>query len=149
MSEDLLFEIPKAFVQDFLNNGKEGSKYKIVDGKVLGRSTSIWMTNIEHGRRHQPLQLMTMADNLKFSKHKEIKGKTGYDHYDNYDAIDVPYSDAIPSDYEGAIGVPVTFLDKYCPEQFEIIKFRKGDDDRDLCVNGKYPYFRILIRKKQ
>ncbi|MBR4187535.1 MAG: adenine-specific methyltransferase EcoRI family protein, partial [Bacteroidaceae bacterium] len=149
MSEDLLFEIPKAFVQDFLNNGKEGSKYKIVDGKVLGRSTSIWMTNIEHGRRHQPLQLMTMADNLKFSKHKEIKGKTGYDHYDNYDAIDVPYSDAIPSDYEGAMGVPVTFLDKYCPEQFEIIKFRKGDDDRDLCVNGKYPYFRILIRKKQ
>ena len=92
---------------------------------------------------------MTMADNLKFSKHKEIKGRTGYDHYDNYDAIDVPYSDAIPSDYEGAMGVPVTFLDKYCPEQFEIIKFRKGDDDRDLCVNGKYPYFRILIRKKQ
>lgn len=149
MSEDLLFEIPNAFVQDFLNNGKEGSKYKIVDGKVLGRSTSIWITNIDHGRRHQPLQLMTMADNLKFSKHKEIKGRTGYDHYDNYDAIDVPYSDAIPSDHEGAMGVPVTFLDKYCPEQFEIIKFRKGDDDRDLCVNGKYPYFRILIRKKQ
>lgn len=109
----------------------------------------VWFTNVEHGRRHQPIQLMTMADNLKFSKHKEIKGRTGYDHYDNYDAIDVPYSDAIPSDYEGAMGVPVTFLDKYCPEQFEIIKFRKGDDDRDLCVNGKYPYFRILIRKKQ
>ena len=109
----------------------------------------VWFTNVEHGRRHQPIQLMTMADNLKFSKHKELKGRTGYDHYDNYDAIDVPYSDAIPSDYEGAMGVPVTFLDKYCPEQFEIIKFRKGDDDRDLCVNGKYPYFRILIRKKQ
>ncbi len=109
----------------------------------------VWFTNVEHGRRHQPLQLMTMEDNLKYSKHKEIKGRAGYDHYDNYNAIDVPYSDAIPSDYEGVMGVPITFLDKYCPEQFEIIKFRKGDDDKDLCVNGKYPYFRILIRKKQ
>ena len=162
MSEDLLFEIPKAFVQDFLNNGKEGSKYKIVDGKVLGRSTSIWMTNIEHGRRHQPLQLMTMADNLKFSKHKEIKGRTGYDYYDNYDAIEVPYTDAIPSDYEGAMGVPVSFLDKYCPEQFEIInanEYRRSASvpikphglikDKDGAINGKPTYARILIRKKQ
>ena len=162
MSEDLLFEIPKAFVQDFLNNGKEGSKYKIVDGKVLGRSTSIWMTNIEHGRRHQPLQLMTMADNLKFSKHKEIKGRTGYDHYDNYDAIEVPYTDAILSDYEGAMGVPVSFLDKYCPEQFEIInanEYRRSASvpikphglikDKDGAINGKPTYARILIRKKQ
>lgn len=149
MSEDLLFEIPQSYVKEFLNDGKEGSKYKIVDGKVLGRSTSVWFTNVEHGRRHQPLQLMTMEDNLKYSKHKEIKGRAGYDHYDNYDAIDVPYSDAIPNDYEGVMGVPISFLDKYCPEQFEIIKFRKGDDDKDLCVNGKYPYFRILIRKKQ
>lgn len=162
MSEDLLFEIPKAFVQDFLNKGKEGSKYKIVDGKVLGRSTSIWMTNIEHGRRHQPLQLMTMADNLKFSKHKEIKGRTGYDHYDNYDAIEVPYTDAIPSDYEGAMGVPVSFLDKYCPEQFEIInanEYRRSASvpikphglikDKDGAINGKPTYARILIRKKQ
>ena len=149
MSEDLLFEIPQSYVKEFLNEGKEGSKYKIVEGKVLGRSSSVWFTNVEHGRRHQPLQLMTMEDNLKYSKHKEIKGRAGYDHYDNYDAIDVPYSDAIPNDYEGVMGVPITFLDKYCPEQFEIIKFRKGDDDRDLCVNGKYPYFRILIRKKQ
>ena len=136
--------------------------YKIVDGKVLGRSTSIWMTNIEHGRRHQPLQLMTMADNLKFSKHKEIKGRTGYDHYDNYDAIEVPYTDAIPSDYEGAMGVPVSFLDKYCPEQFEIInanEYRRSASvpikphglikDKDGAINGKPTYARILIRKKQ
>ncbi|MBQ7057147.1 MAG: DNA methyltransferase, partial [Bacteroidaceae bacterium] len=88
----------------------------------------VWFTNIEHGRRHQPLQLMTMADNLKYSKHKEVKGKTGYDHYDNYDAIEVPYTDAIPSDYEGVMGVPISFLDKYCPEQFEII-WRGGDID--------------------
>ena len=79
-----------------------------------------WMTNIDHGRRHQPLQLMTMEDNLKYSKHKEIKGKLSYEHYDNYDAIEVPYTDAIPNDYEGMMGVPISFLDKYCPEQFFI-----------------------------
>lgn len=84
-----------------------------------------WMTNLEHGRRHRPLQLMTMEDNLKYSKHKEIKGRAGYDHYDNYDAIEVPYTDAIPSDYEGAMGVPISFLTKYCPEQFEIIGITK------------------------
>lgn len=149
MSEDLLFEIPEQFVSKFLKDGKEGSKYKIVDGRVLARSTSIWLTNIDHGRRHQPLPLMTMADNLKFSRHKEIKGRSCYDHYDNYDAIDVPFTDAIPSDYEGAMGVPLSFLDKYCPEQYEIIKFRKGTDDKDLSIKGIYPYFRIIIRKKQ
>ena len=80
-----------------------------------------WFTNLDHGRRHQPLPLMTMADNLKFSKHKEIKGKKDYDSYDNYDAIEVPFTDAIPSDYEGVMGVPISFLDKYNPEQFEIL----------------------------
>lgn len=80
-----------------------------------------WFTNIDHGRRHQPLSLMTMSDNLRYSKHKELRGKAGYDHYDNYDAIEVPYTDAIPSDYDGVMGVPISFLDKYCPEQFEIV----------------------------
>ena len=74
MSEDLLFGIPKTIADELVQNGKEGSKYRIVDGQVLGRSTSVWFTNLDHGRRHQPLPLMTMADNLKFSKHKEIKG---------------------------------------------------------------------------
>lgn len=87
----------------------------------------VWFTNIDHGRRHQPLDLMTMEDNIMFSKHKEIKGK-GYEHYDNYDAIDIPYTDAIPIDYDGVMGVPITFLDKYCPEQFEII-WRSEDID--------------------
>jgi hypothetical protein len=80
-----------------------------------------WFTNIDHGRRHQPLPLMTMADNLKYSKHKQIRGKASYDKYDNYDAIEVPFTDAIPSDYEGVMGVPISFLDKYSPEQFEIL----------------------------
>ncbi len=109
-----------------------------------------WFTNIDHGRRHQPLQLMTMADNLKYSKHKEIR-ENGYPKYDNYDAIEVAYTDAIPSDYEGVMGVPISFLEKYCPEQFEIVAFRKGNDGKDLIYStlrgGVQPYFRILIRR--
>ena len=83
-----------------------------------------WFTNIEHGRRHEPLSLMTEANNIKFSKHKEVKG-TGYKKYDNYDAIEVPYTDAIPSDYKDVMGVPISFFDKYCPEQFEILGITK------------------------
>ena len=86
-----------------------------------------WFTNLEHGRRHQPLQLMTMADNIKFSRHKELRGKE-YLKYDNYDAIEVPFTDAIPSDYEGVMGVPISFLDKYCPEQFEILGMCENED---------------------
>jgi hypothetical protein len=128
MSKDLLFEIPEAFANELVAGGKEGSKYRIVDGKILGRSSSIWLTNIDHGRRHQPLSLMTMADNLKFSKHEEIRGKDGYDHYENYDAIEVKFYDAIPSDYDGVMGVSSSFLDKYCPEQFEIIGMCENED---------------------
>lgn len=73
---------------------------------------------------------MTIADNLRFSKHKEIKGKAAYDRYDNYDAIEVPFTDAIPSDFDGAIGVPITFLDKYNPDQFEIVAITQAWDGK-------------------
>lgn len=93
-----------------------------INGKKYLRIKGVrWFTNLDHGRRHQPLPLMTMADNLKYSKHKEIKGKEFYDKYDNYDAIEVPFTDAIPSDFDGVMGVPISFLDKYSPEQFEIV----------------------------
>lgn len=118
-----------------------------------------WFTNIEHGRRHEALQLMTMADNLKFNK--KLKGQTDYQHYDNYDAIEVPFSDAIPSDYEGVMGVPITFLDKYCPEQFEILGATESEgkgfsnglwkEDSKVAqplVKGQRVYKRIFIRKK-
>ena len=108
-----------------------------------------WFTNLDHGRRHQPLPLMTMSENLKYSKHKEIKGKKVYDKYDNYKAIEVPFTDAIPSDYGGVMGVPISFLDKYNPDQFEIVKFRHGDDGKDLRLkDGTCPYFRVLIKHK-
>lgn len=80
-----------------------------------------WYTNLDHGRRHELLECMTMADNLRYSKHKGLKGKAKYDRYVNFDAIEVPYSDAIPSDHDGVMGVPVSFLDKYNPDQFEIV----------------------------
>jgi hypothetical protein len=89
-------------------------------GKKIARvSTSCWFTNLDHGRRHQPLNLMTSADNLRFSK--GLTGKKAYDRYDNYDAIEVSTYKEIPSDYEGVMGVPITFLDKYDPDQFEIL----------------------------
>jgi hypothetical protein len=104
----------------------EGSRNEYADG-VYDPMTNLvkfrnvaWFTNLEHGRRHQPLQLMTMAQNIKHSKHKEVRG-IGYRRYDNYDAIEVPFTDAIPGDYDGVMGVPISFLDKYCPEQFEIL----------------------------
>lgn len=84
-----------------------------------------WFTNLDHGRRHEDLPLMTMAENLKFSRHKEIKGKAAYKRYDNFDAIEVPFTDAIPSDYDGMMGVPITFLDKHNPDQFEILGITK------------------------
>lgn len=97
-----------------------------------------WFTNLEHGRRHRPLRLMTTADNIKFSKHKEVRGK-GYQKYDNYDAIEVPYTDAIPGDYDGVMGVPISFLDKYCPEQFEIVGVAKAGAGDPALKSKTYP----------
>lgn len=93
----------------------------------------IWFTNIEHGRRHKPLELMTMADNIKFSKHKEIRGHE-YMKYVTFDAIDVPFTDAIPKDYKGIMGVPKSFMEQYCPEQFEILGYEREDDNIQIGI---------------
>ena len=117
-----------------------------------------WFTTLDHGRRHQPLPLMTMEENLKYSKHKEIKGKKAYDKYDNYDAIDVPFTDSIPKDYKGVMGVPITFLDKYNPDQFEIVGCSydygrpEGWDNTismSVTINGVNVYKRLLIKYKK
>ena len=116
--------------------------FKQPDSDVLKNlnGLSYWFANIDHGRRHQSLSLMTMEDNLKFSKHKGIKGSK-YQKYENYDAIEIPFTDSIPIDYEGVMGVPISFLDKYSPEQFDIIKFRHGNDEKDLRLkDGSCPY---------
>jgi hypothetical protein len=119
---------------------ENGEKYITVPGTG-------WFTNVDHGKRHKPISLMSLSDNIKYSKHKDIR-ENGYRKYDNFDAVDIPFVDSIPSDYKGNMGVPITFLGKYCPEQFEIIRFRKGDDGKDLAINGISPYFRIIIRSK-
>lgn len=160
---DMLFHVPDRFAKELVETRKEGSAYRMLDGVVMGRlANAVWFTNLDHGRRHQPLPLMTMADNLKFSKRKEIRGKAGYDRYDNYDAIEVPFTEAIPSDYEGVMGVPISFLDKYCPEQFEIVGatesegkgFSEGlwDETSGVAqpmVGGARIYKRIFLRHKK
>ena len=160
----MYFQVPKGFVY-----AKTYKFEREINGVAVNRVPGVcWFSNIDHGRRHEPLQLMTMADNLKFSSHKEIKGKTEYQHYDNYDAIEVSYTDSIPSDYKGVMGVPLSFLDKYCPEQYEIIWqacgntrasapkdvleslcYKKNVEDRGGCpvINNKRTYARVLIRK--
>ena len=95
----------------------------------------VWFTTLDHGRRHEPLALMSEGDNIKFSKHKQIRD-VGYLKYDNYDAIEVPYTDSIPSDYSGNMGVPISFLSKYNPEQFEILSLTQTWSDMPI---KKYP----------
>lgn len=166
--KDMVFEVPEG--ADVAPKDREKAAKLGYVGNYTRLGNACWFTNINHGRRHQPLSLMTMADNMKFSKHKQIREK-GYQKYDNYDAIEVPFNDAIPSDYDGVMGVPITFMDKYCPEQFEIIWQASGnayanapDGIMDMLnfdptikyggglgaavVGGKAVYSRILIKRK-
>ena len=129
--------------------------------RIVATNNCLWLTSLDHRRRHQPLPLMTMEDNLKYSKHKGIKGKKAYDKYENYDAIEVPFTDAIPSDYSDLMGVPITFLDKYSPEQFEVVgasdngvvdekyKLPHFKKHNEPYINGKKQYKRIFIKKKK
>lgn len=123
---DMVFGVPKGTVVKDSDRAKAARLGYLGDYTRLGNSC--WFTNIDHGRRHQPLPLMTMADNLKFSRHKDIRESGRYERYDNYEAIEVSYTDAIPSDYDGVMGVPISFLDKYCPEQFEILGMCENED---------------------
>lgn len=134
-SGDREFQVPKSYPisASGFRVDENGNKFIRVKGVR-------WFTNLDHGRRHQPLQLMTMADNLKFSKHKEII-EFGYPKYENFDAIDISYTDAIPSDYTEIMGVPITFMDKYNPEQFKIIGFGAGELGVEA---GVKPYDRKL-----
>lgn len=115
----MFFEVPDDW-KHFHHIDKETGR------KIARVSTSCWYTNLDHGRRHHPLNLMTMADNLRFSKN--LRGKEVYDRYDNYDAIEVSTYKEIPSDYDGTMGVPITFLDKYNPDQLEIVGTLESSD---------------------
>lgn len=115
-------------------------KKYVVNGRgeiIVNIMGVIWYTNLDIKKRHEELILVK-----QYHGHEDE-----YPHYDNYDAINVDKVVDIPCDYDGVMGVPITFLDKYNPEQFEIIQFRKGNDGKDLCINGKCPYFRILVQR--
>ena len=135
------------------NGAKE---YNLPNGDVQKMGNTLWFTNVEHGKRHQPLDIDTMDNNLRFNSQIKNDSKS-YQKYDNYDAIEVPRTDGIPSDYDGVMGVPISFLDKYCPEQFEILgcsySYGKPDGWNDdvnmnVSINGKPIYKRLLIQHK-
>ena len=128
--------------------------FRIEDGRAQARRPACWFTNIQHGRRHQPLKLTTQSENEMFNK-QIISNAHSYKQYDNYDAIEVPVVAGIPSDYTGVMGVPISFLDKYCPEQFEIVgcSYNYGrpegwDESISMSgtIDGNNVYKRILIR---
>lgn len=131
-SGDREFGVPKDYPMNASGQriDENGNKYIRVKGVR-------WFTNLDFSNRHEDLIL--------YKKYTPEE----YPTYDNYDAINVDKTKDIPMDYSGAIGVPITFLDKYNPNQFEIIKFRKGNDNKDLVINGKNPYFRIIIKNKK
>ncbi len=154
----MFFEIPEdiANLKQIRKIKTNESGKKVYITRVQGVR---WFTNLDHGRRHQPLQLMTMADNERFNKQIQ-KNDNSYKKYDNYDAIEVPYINAIPNDYKGTMGVPVSIFDKYNPKQFKIIGMAEDngrgfsggiwDGKNPHCiVNGKIMFKRIFIKHKE
>lgn len=117
-----------------------------VDG-MIRVSGVVWFSNIEHGRRHQPMSLMTMVDNIKFSKHKELNGKE-YVRYLNFDAIDVPFTNSIPKDYRGVMGVPKSFMGSYCVEQFKILGYEREDENIKVGIHHMPEEFLSDYRKQ-
>lgn len=107
--------------------------------KIISTSNCMWLTNLDNFMYRKDISL---TKSYSGNEHE-------YPKYDNYDGINVDRTKDIPRDYSGYMGVPITFLHKFNPQQFEIVKFRKGNDKKDLSVNGKRPYFRIIIRQKQ
>lgn len=149
-SKDILFGAPPTMDWEPLPK----TAVTIINGVKYLRSPSVWFTNIEHGRRHEPLRLMTEADVVRYGIRRPFQK------YDNYDAIEVPKTKWIPSDYKGVMGVPISFLDKYCPEQFEIVgatesegtgfsgELFKGGQVKQGTVANQKVYKRIFIRHK-
>lgn len=117
-----------------------GTETRIDDdgNRIISPNNCLWLTNLDFHKRHEELVLTKSY----------IGNESEYPRYDNFDGINVNKTKDIPADFSGYIGVPITFLHKHNPDQFEVIRFRKGDDGKDLSINGKCPYFRIIIRRK-
>ena len=132
---DMVFGVPKGTLVKPADKAKAERLGYVGDFTRLGNSC--WYTNIDHGRRHSPMKLMSMNEIFKHSKHKDLRGRKDFLHYINYDGIEIPYTDSIPKDYSGAMGVPISFMDRYCPEQFEILGIDGGDMGSNYGVSGK------------
>lgn len=115
------------------------TKIDVHGNRIVSPNNCLWLTNLDTFIRHEDITLTK----------RYFGNESEYPKYDNYDGINVNKTKDIPFDYDGVMGVPITFLHKFNPDQFEIIKFRKGNDEKDLSINGKCPYFRILIRNKR
>lgn len=153
MSTDMLFDVPTDYSKVLTETKKEGSGYKIINGKVKARAQAIWFTNIDNRKRHEDIIL-----------YKTYYGnESEYPFYDNYDAINVDKTKDIPMDFKGVMGVPISFLDKYNPEQFEILGMASsagyneevvgipflGDKDARPLINGKNTFARVIIRNRK
>lgn len=113
------------------------SRKKIEKGiKYLSMGRIVWFTNLDHSKRHEELRLHRRYAPGEFPT------------YDNYDAIEVGRVADIPVDWDGTMGVPITFLSKWNPEQFEILGFVNGGN-KDICIDGKHKYDRIMVRRMQ
>ena len=148
LSKDMYFDVPDERKKWLVENKKEGSAYKIVDGVVMGRlASACWYTNLDHKQRHE-----TFETSYLYSK-KDSLYPDLYPKYDNYDAIHIDKMNEIPMDYDGIMGVPITFMGKLNPVQFELVGlFNHGCDGpwdyAKPIVNGKERFKRIAIRKK-
>ena len=142
--KDMLFDVPEDYAGELVRNKREGSAYRLVDGVIKGRlGNAVWFTNLDHKKRHEDLILYK-----KYSPNE-------YPKYDNYDAINVNKTDHIPVDFAGPMGVPISFLDKHSPNQFEIIGMDRplitqltGKQSR-FKIKGKEIFARIVIRNKR
>ena len=148
LSRDMYFDVPDERKEWLVKNKKEGSAYKIVDGVVMGRlASACWFTNLDHANRHKLLETPYLYSK-KDSLYPEL-----YPKYDKYNAINVDKVGEIPMDYNGIMGVPITFLGKMNPDQFEIASLENTSIDGMIKnaegqINGKITYARLLIRKK-
>ena len=139
--QDMLFDVPDDYAQELVSNAKEGSAYRIVDGVIKGRlGNAAWFTNLDHAKRHEELIL--------YKRYLPEK----YPAYDNYDVINVDKTAEIPMDYDGVIGVPITFLNKHNPGQFEILGIANsarwiGYECYTL-LEGRKVYNRILVKRR-
>jgi len=150
MGTDMLFDLPQDVADELVKSKREGSGYKVVDGSVKGRSQAVWFTNLDISKRHEDLNLYKRYNSEEYPR------------YDNYDAINVDKTKDIPQDYAGFMGVPISFLDKYNPEQFEIVWTTDRGGDGQLeniklphtrydapIIGGRGIFKRIIIKNKK